>query len=115
MRVLLVEDDVALGELFAQIVRERGHDVEHVTSVVDAIARLERAAFDVVVTDLRLPGASGLELLNWIRRRGDSVRVVVASAFTTSELAVHAQRLGAECVLSKPIEPSELVDAIEAA
>lgn len=114
-RVLLVEDDAALGELFAQILRERGHAVELVSSVASAIPLLEGRAFDVVVTDLRLPGASGLELLTWIRRRGDTIRVVVASAFTTSDLVLHARRLGAECVLSKPVEPHDLVEAIEAA
>lgn len=114
-RVLLVEDDVALGELFAQVLRERGHDVVLASDVPSAIAELKAAAFHVVVTDLRLPGASGLELLAWVKREGMLLRVVVASAFATVELTLHARRLGAREVLSKPFEPDALVAAVEAA
>ena len=114
-RVLLVEDDVALGELFAQVLRERGHEVVLLSDVPSAIAALRSARFDVLVTDLRLPGASGLELLAWVKREAMLVRVVVASAFATVELTLHARRLGAREVLSKPIEPEALVAAVEAA
>lgn len=114
-RVLLVEDDHALGELFAQVLSERGHDVALATDVAAAIELLGARAFDVIVTDLRLPGASGLELLAWVQGRGIPVRVVVASAFATIELALHARRLGAREVLSKPVEPEALVAAVEAA
>ncbi len=114
-RVLLVEDDTALGDMFAQVLGERGHEVVLATDVPSAIEHLGRGAFDVIVTDLRLPGASGLELLAWVRARGLAVRVVVASAFATVELAHQARRLGAREVLSKPIEPEALVAAVEAA
>lgn len=114
-RVLLVEDDGALGELFAQILRERGHQVILASDVLTAITALRAGPIDVVVTDLRLPGASGLELLGWVKREGIKVRVVVASAFATTELALHARRLGARQVLSKPVEPEALVAAVEAA
>lgn len=114
-RVLLVEDDAALGELFAQVLEERGHQVELAFDVPSAIKHLQSRAFDVVVTDLRLPGASGLELLAWVRAQSMAVRVVVASAFATVEISQHARRLGAREVLSKPIEPEALVAAVEAA
>lgn len=83
--------------------------------VPSAIAALSASSFDVVVTDLRLPGASGLELLAWVKRSGKPLRVVVASAFATMELTLHARRLGAREVLSKPVEPEALVAAVEAA
>ncbi len=114
-RVLLVEDDHALGELFVQVLAERGHDVELASDVPSAIERLAAQPFDVVVTDLRLPGASGLELLAWVQARELPIRIVVASAFATIELTHHARRLGAREVLSKPIEPEALVAAVEAA
>lgn len=114
-RVLVVEDDEALGELFAQVLAERGHEVALATDVPSAIEHLAGRSFDVVVTDLRLPGASGLELLAWLQARSLPVRVVVASAFATVELSHHARRLGAREVLSKPIEPEALVAAVEAA
>jgi two-component system, NtrC family, response regulator HydG len=115
VRVLLVEDDLALGDLFAQVLRERGHEVTLATDVPTAITALSNTAFDVVVTDLRLPGASGLELLAWVKREAMPLRIVVASAFATVELTLHARRLGAREVLSKPIEPEALVAAVEAA
>jgi len=113
--VLVVEDDHALGELFVQVLAERGHEVELASDVPAAIECLTRHPFDVIVTDLRLPGASGLELLAWVQSRGMPIRVVVASAFATIELTRHARRLGAREVLSKPIEPEALVAAVEAA
>lgn len=101
--------------MFADVLRDRGHDVTLVGDVAAAVTALERSAFDVVVTDLRLPGASGLELLAWVNRRKLALRVVVASAFATVELSLHARRLGAREVLSKPVEPDALVAAVEAA
>ena len=114
-RVLVVEDDEALGELFAQVLAERGHDVALATDVPSAVKLLRAREFDVIVTDLRLPGASGLELLAWVQAQELQLRVVVASAFATTELTHHARRLGAREVLSKPIEPEALVAAVEAA
>lgn len=113
--MLVVEDDSALGELFVQVLGDRGHSVELACDVESAKARLSGAPFDVVVSDLRLPGSSGFELLAWMRRSALSSRVIIASAFTTREVAEQARRLGASQVLSKPIEPAELVSAIEAA
>lgn len=114
-RVLVVEDDLALGELFLQVLRERGHSVELSGDIESAKVALTREPFDVVVADLRLPGGSGFDLLTWIRRHSMRARVIIASAFTTHELALQARRLGAFEVLSKPVEPAELVSAIEAA
>jgi DNA-binding NtrC family response regulator len=114
-RVLLVEDDEALGEMFADVLRDRGHAVTLASDVGSAITALSEGTFDVLVTDLRLPGASGLELLAWVKRERLALRVVVASAFATVELSLHARRLGAREVLSKPVEPEALVAAVEAA
>lgn len=115
IRVLLVEDDTALAELFAQILDDRGHAVRVATDVESAKALLAGERFDAVVADLRLPGASGLELLAWVQRHDLRLRVILASAFTTQELSIHARRLGAAQVLSKPVEPADLVSAVEAA
>jgi len=114
-RVLVVEDDAALGELFVQVLRERGHVVELTGDVESAKVLLVGGLFDAVVADLRLPGASGFDLIAWMGRHGLKARIVVASAFTTSDVAAQARRLGAAEVLSKPVEPAELVSAIEAA
>lgn len=113
--MLVVEDDAALGDLFAQVLRDRGHLVDLAGDVPAAMSAIEKGPYEVIVADLRLPGASGLELVAWARRSGLEVRVVVASAFATADLADHARRLGAAEVLSKPVEPDALVCAVEAA
>jgi two-component system response regulator AtoC len=115
LRILVVEDDAALAELFIQIFHERGHAIDRADDVASAVAVLVSEPFDVVLADLRLPGASGLELLAWVRRHRPSTRVILASAFVTRELATHARTLGAREVLSKPIEPTALVAAVEEA
>lgn len=113
VRVLVVEDDRELGELFYLVLRGRGHVVGVAWDVTSALGMLATGPWDVVVTDLRLPGGSGFDVLAHARRSTPTARLLLASAFATPEVAARARALGAARVLSKPFEPAELWSAVE--
>ncbi|MBK7642509.1 MAG: response regulator [Planctomycetes bacterium] len=112
LRILVVEGQHTAGQAIAGLLRRRGHSVELVASAEDALAA---APADVLVSDLDLPGASGLQLLEELRRRGARARVVFVGARPTFDESRRALELGATDLLSKPFRMGELVRAVEAA
>ncbi|MFW5699059.1 MAG: sigma-54-dependent transcriptional regulator [Planctomycetota bacterium] len=114
MRVLLVEDEPRFRTLLARALRAEGYtDVVAHGSVEDALAQLDVDAPDVVVTDLRLPGASGLDLLGEIQRRRPGLPVILMTAFADVETAREALKRRALDYLVKPFEIQELIALLE--
>lgn len=108
-RILVVDDEPGLRELARDTLETEGHEVEEAPTAEAAILALRQRSFDVVVTDLRMPGMSGLELLEQIRREQESTEVILLTAYGTVSTAVDAMRRGAFDVLTKPLEsPTEL-------
>jgi two-component system response regulator HydG len=106
-RILIAEDNEALRRGIALALRESGHRVEEVASGDAAEARLRdpaREAPDVVISDLRLPGADGLAVLRAARERDPRTAVIVMTAFGSVEVAVEAMRAGAFDFVLKPCE-----------
>jgi CheY-like chemotaxis protein len=107
-RVLVVDDDPSVRALMALVVSSAGDDAIPVGSVADALEELERDPVDLVVTDLNMPGASGLELLAALSaRRGAPPAIVVSGSAEESELRA-ARLLGARAVVAKPFGLAEL-------
>jgi DNA-binding NtrC family response regulator len=105
-RVLVVEDDPLGREFLSETLRRLGREVHAVAGVAAGIGALRAASPDLVITDLRLPDGSGLEMLRAASPEGTPV--VVLTAFGTVETAVAAMREGAEDFLTKPF-PAEQV------
>jgi two-component system, NtrC family, response regulator AtoC len=101
-RVLVAEDDASMRRLFVRILAEEGYEVEAAEDGIAAIARLARP-FDLVVTDLKMPGADGMQVLEATRRKHPGTPVVVITAFGSIPGAVDAMRLGAFDYLAKPL------------
>ena len=112
-RVLVVDDDQGLARFIVEVLADAGHHAEAVSSAEAARRRLEAGPFDVVVTDLRMPGESGLDLIAWLRRFDPRIAVLAITAFGSLETAVQAMRLGAADYIPKPFEPSALLLAID--
>ena len=110
LNVLVVEGQHTAGMAIAGLLRRRGHEVRLVAS---AEAALASAPADVLVSDLDLPGASGLELLRELRRRGSQARTVFVGARPSFEESRRALELGAIELLAKPFRLAELVRAVE--
>jgi two-component system response regulator HydG len=110
-RVLVVEDDPALAELLREGLENRGHAAEAVVGASDALGVLEERDFEVVITDMRLSGSSGVELCRIVAERRPDIPVVMITGFGSMETAIEAIRAGAYDFLVKPVE----IDALEIA
>jgi DNA-binding NtrC family response regulator len=108
-RLLLVEDDEVFLRPLHRTLELEGYEVVPVGSGEEALEALKGDEVDVVLTDRRLPGLDGVELVRRIKADHPDVAVVVMTAYGTIESAVEAMRLGAEDYLVKPFEAAELL------
>ncbi len=114
-RVLLVDDEENLRLALRTHLRKQGYEVSAVGSVDAALAELERDPVDFLVTDVKMPGRSGLELLTTTRQRWPATVVVVMSAYGSHEDALAAIKGGAQDYLTKPFAPGDLAFTIRKA
>jgi DNA-binding NtrC family response regulator len=114
-RVLVVDDDRIILESLLEYLNVEGYAVAVAASFDAAVAELEAASFDVVLTDVNMPAAGGFELLHLCRKRHADTVVIMMTAYGTIESAVEAIKLGAYDYLTKPIIDDELRLCIERA
>ncbi len=107
-RILVVDDHASAREAMADILRCAGHEVRSASSAVEALRRLEKDAFDVILTDLQMPGMDGLELLRVLNERGGEAQVAMITAHASVASAVEAMRRGAFDYLEKPFNADQL-------
>ncbi|MCE9607536.1 MAG: sigma-54 dependent transcriptional regulator [Planctomycetia bacterium] len=111
-RVLVVDDHQQARESVAFTLRQSGYAVQCCSSAVEALKRQEREQFDVVVTDLKMPGMTGLEFLAELKRRKAPLEVILVTAYATVATAVEAMRQGAFDFLEKPFNVEALEDLV---
>ena len=114
-RILVVDDDADARELIALVLTQSGYDVDDAADGFGALAKVGQFRPDAVLTDLRMPGMSGVELLQRIRRIHGDVPVILATGLETMDLCTAAESYGAVTCLEKPINLDELVWTIEMA
>ena len=107
-RLLIVEDEKILRENLQVMFGEHGYQAEVAPNGSEAIRRLEQDHFDLVITDMKMPDADGLEVLRKARQVDDNTLVVVMTAFGSVESAVNAMRFGAYDYIQKPFDVDEL-------
>jgi DNA-binding NtrC family response regulator len=107
-RLLVVDDDIQMLSALEAALRHKGHTVETASNGIDAASKLENAPVQAVITDLRMPGMNGLELLHHVRRTKPAMPVIVLSAYGTVPTAVDAMKAGATDFLQKPFSHSAL-------
>jgi two-component system response regulator AtoC len=105
---LMVIDDLDSARQMMKRILARTYEVFDFAAVADALPAVDRAEFDAIVTDLRMPGIDGLEGLKRFKEKVPDVPVVLVTAFATVETAVEAMKAGAFDYLTKPFEPEEL-------
>lgn len=113
--VLVVDDDRAMRELVNDILTDRGHRVLVTGNGPDALEACARTEVDVVLTDLRMKGMQGLDLLTELRRTHPEANVILMTAFGSVETAVEAMKHGAYDYLTKPIKSDDLILTLERA
>jgi DNA-binding NtrC family response regulator len=107
--ILVVDDDEMMRSFFASVLKEEGYAVETAGHGKEGLEALNRSDFDLVLTDLRMSGISGLELMGQGRKVRPGARWVIVTAFGSIGNAVEAMRAGASDYLTKPLrDPEEL-------
>jgi len=107
-KILVVEDNDVLRGSVVQALVENGHSVSEVGDGEEATERLQEESYDVVLTDMRMPKKSGLEVLRFAKQVNDLTVAIVMTAFGTIESAVEAMKSGAYDYIQKPFELEEL-------
>jgi two-component system, NtrC family, response regulator HydG len=113
--ILAVDDSPDALELIKRHLTPAGHTVMAVSSADEASRLLQTAAVDLVITDMKMPKASGLDLIRHIRNNYRGVGILMVTGYPTLGGAVEAVRLGAEDYLAKPFTKQELLTAVEKA
>ena len=111
--ILVVDDDADMRELAYDMLKDRGHQVAVAGSGEEALKQLAEEDHAVVLTDLRMKGMQGLELLTQIKRDYPDINVVLMTAFGSVETAVEAMKHGASDYLTKPVKKDELIRVVE--
>jgi CheY-like chemotaxis protein len=107
MRILAVDDEPMVLEALKLILSHDGHAVETASDALEALSKYRSDKFDLVVTDLRLPGMQGDELAETIKRKNPRQRIILLTAFPPSNAPVYCDRL-----LLKPFSVAQLRDTI---
>jgi len=113
--VCVIDDQAMMRDSLAATLRSQDHTVRTFENAHEALTDIRQRPCDVVITDLRLPGMDGVELLREMRRLGLDVPVVLMTAYATVSTAVEAMKLGAFDYIQKPFNPEELGILIERA
>jgi DNA-binding NtrC family response regulator len=110
--VLIVDDEIRYRELYARVLRDAGFTVQEAASAEDAQALLETDPPGLVISDVRMPGASGLDLLRRTRSDHPGLPFLLITAYADVRQAVDALKLGAVDYLAKPVDMDELLTAV---
>ena len=113
MRILVVDDEQNYRDVLKMILTAKGYDVDTAGNGQEALELLEKAAYDVVVSDLKMPVMDGYALLQQIRQRQYDTEVIILTAFGTIEKAVETMKAGAYTYVTKGNDPEELLIELE--
>jgi two-component system, NtrC family, response regulator HydG len=114
-RILIADDHDALRRGLARALREAGHDVEEAPNGNAAITLLHESHFDVVVSDLKMGGSDGLDVLRTTKTLHPTTSVILMTAFGSVNTAVEAMKIGAFDYVQKPFEVEEMEVKIQKA
>ena len=112
LSILIVEDDITFSLMLTTWLGKKGFVVISSSSVSDAKRRLGEEAFDLVISDLRLPDSDGIDLLKWLKNTHPSLPLIMMTSYAEIQTAVQAMKLGAADYIAKPLNPDELLGKI---
>lgn len=115
MNILVVDDEAVIREGLSRILEGSGYQVETAKSGIVAIPLLQKQEFDLIITDLKMPGMSGFEVLDTVKTLQPGVPVIMITGFATVETAVEAMRRGTVDYLVKPFAPDQILEKVKLA
>ena len=110
-RIWVIDDDRSIRWVLERALDQAGLTAASFESATPALARLENEQPDVIITDVRMPGPDGMEVLRTIKKRWPDCEVVVITGYPTIESAKEAVRLGAQNYIVKPVGPDDVIQA----
>jgi len=107
-KILVVDDEAKMRRVLQMILQKEGYEITTAKDGREALQKVERENFDLVLTDMKMPGLSGIDLLKKIRESDEEIPVIMITAYGTVETAVKAMKEGAHDYLLKPFEKDEM-------
>jgi DNA-binding NtrC family response regulator len=114
-KVLVVDDDPAVRKSIDRVLTGKGYAVITAENGEEAMRKLNEEKYDLVYTDIRMPGMSGLEVAEQVKARKPWTPVVIITGYPTVDSAKEAVRLGAYDYVAKPVGPREVINAADGA
>jgi len=115
VKILLIEDDAGIVMTLCRVLGEEGHEVKVERRGDAGLERARTEAFDVVITDMKLPGLTGLELVRKLHAVHSRLPIILMTAYGTTETAIEATKSGAYDYVLKPFEMPEMIELVEKA
>ena len=113
MKIMLVEDEKITRKTLTDILKKENYEVNSFSDGTEALNALKQINFDVVITDLRLPGTNGLDILKAAKEMNSRIIVIIITAYATVETAIESLKLGAYDYLLKPFSPEQLLSILK--
>ena len=113
--ILMVDDEAAIRELLDSILSRRGYRCDTAGSAEEALKKMERKQYEVVLTDIVMPGMSGVDLLHRIKKKSAETAVIMISALSNLDVTIRSLKLGAYDYITKPFRAEEVLVAIDRA
>jgi CheY-like chemotaxis protein len=114
-RILVVDDEADLRDTLSDLLSSLGYEVAAVESGGAAVERASMEAFDLAITDLRMPGLSGIDTVTALRRIRPDLTVIVVSGYVSDESASRCREEGVTHILPKPFDIEDLLRTVELA
>jgi len=114
-RILLIEDDDSVASALHDLLRDEGFTVQMATDSTEGLAAAQAGNYEVIVTDLQMPGLSGMEIIEQLQATKPQLPVILITAYHTTEVAIRAIKLGAYDYVLKPIDPPEFLRMLKRA
>ena len=114
-KVLVVDDDPVVRKSFDRVLSGKGYAVITAESGEEALRKLNEEKYDLVYTDIRMPGMSGLEVAEQVKARKPWTPVVIITGYPTVDSAKQAVRLGAYDYVAKPVGPQDVINVTDGA
>lgn len=114
-KILIIDDDVAFCLMVQTLFEKRNYQVSTIFSAVEAKRLIKKEHFDVVLTDLRLPDISGMELIHWIKTESPATQIIMMTGYADIATAIESIKKGAFNYIPKPLSPDELLNAVKEA
>ena len=108
-RIMLIDNEEGLCRMMEAVLLDNGYTVKAFTRSFEAVDAFKPTDVDLVISDVKMPGMDGLEVLQRIKDKDPSKPVIMITAFATVEMSIQALRRGAYDILTKPFEPEELL------